>query len=166
MRRRAPCGRPGQRGRAAGRRLLAATIALGAALSSAAAVQPDEMLVDPALEARAREIGRELRCVVCQSQSIDDSEAPLARDLRLVVRERILAGDSDEEVKSFVAARYGDYVLLRPPLSVRTAALWLTPVAVLALAALAGAAALRDRRKPAPVPLSAEEEARLEEIGG
>jgi cytochrome c-type biogenesis protein CcmH len=90
------------------------------------------VLKDPALEARARAISAGLRCLVCQNQSIDDSDAPLARDLRLIVRERLLAGDSDEAVRAFVVARYGDFVLLRPPLRLSTLLLWLAPLVVLA----------------------------------
>jgi cytochrome c-type biogenesis protein CcmH len=97
----------------------------------ALAVQPDEMLGDPRLEARARALSRELRCMVCQNQSIDDSEAPLARDLRLLVRERLRAGDSDQKVLDFLVARYGEFVLLRPPLQWHTALLWLTPLVLL-----------------------------------
>lgn len=97
----------------------------------AMAVQPDEVLSDPALEARARALSAELRCVVCQNQSIDDSNAPLARDLRLLLRERISAGDSDEEVKQFLVDRYGTFVLLRPPFDSRTIILWLTPLVIL-----------------------------------
>ena len=95
--------------------------------AQALAVEPDEVLDDPALEARAREISRELRCVTCQSQSIDDSNAPLAKDLRLIVRERLLAGDTNDEVIAFVTERYGDYVRLKPAMRGDTALLWLTP---------------------------------------
>src|SRR5215467_15338886 len=102
------------------------------------AVEPDEVLSDPALEVRARALSRELRCMVCQNQSIDDSDAPLARDLRLLVRERLQAGDSDREVIDFLVARYGEFVLLRPRLSWHTAVLWLGPAVVL----LGGAGAL------------------------
>jgi cytochrome c-type biogenesis protein CcmH len=97
------------------------------------AVQPDEMLKDPVLEARARDLSRELRCMVCQNQSIDDSEAPLARDLRLLVRERLGKGDSDQQVLDFLVSRYGQFVLLRPPLEWRSLLLWgLPPVALIA----------------------------------
>ena len=97
------------------------------------AVQPDEMLKDPVLEGRARDLSRELRCMVCQNQSIDDSEAPLARDLRLLVRERLGKGDSDQQVLDFLVSRYGQFVLLRPPLEWRTLLLWgLPPVALIA----------------------------------
>jgi len=121
------------------RRLLAGFVLLAAiGLSSAHAVQPDEVMADPAKEARARNLSRELRCMVCQNQSIDDSEAPLARDLRLLVRERIAAGDSDAQVVDFLVARYGEFVLLKPRFEPRTLLLWLVPPLVL----LGGGAAL------------------------
>jgi cytochrome c-type biogenesis protein CcmH len=131
------------------------------------AVEPDEMLADPAQEARAREVGQELRCLVCQNQSIDDSNAPLARDLRILVRERIKAGDSNAQVMDFVVARYGDYVRLRPPMRVETYLLWFGPALVLAIAMGALLLALR-RRKAAPrtTPLDADERARLDKILG
>src|SRR6266852_5694231 len=103
--------------------------------TAAVAVQPDEMLAEPKLEARARALSRELRCMVCQNQSIDDSEAPLARDLRMLVRERLQAGDSDPQVIDFLVARYGEFVLLKPRFEWHNAVLWLTPAAAL----LAGA---------------------------
>ena len=115
-------------------------------VSLAAAVQPDEQLSDPALEARAREISAGLRCLVCQNQSIDDSDAPLARDLRILVRQRLEAGDSDAMVKDFLVARYGDFVLLKPPFSASTLFLWLTPLLVL----VAGAAMAMRRFRSAP----------------
>ena len=99
------------------------------------AVQPDEVLSDPALEARARSLSKELRCMVCQNQSIDDSDAPLARDLRILVRERLQAGESDQQVINFLVARYGEFVLLRPRFSWHTALLWLAPGAVLLIGA-------------------------------
>jgi cytochrome c-type biogenesis protein CcmH len=111
--------------------LAAAFLALLFALSPAHAVEPGEMLKDPALEARARRISQELRCLVCQNQSIDDSNAELARDLRVLVRERLAAGDSDAAVLAFVEARYGEFVLLRPPLKLHTLALWSAPVLLL-----------------------------------
>lgn len=95
------------------------------------AVQPDEILDDPKLEARAREVGKELRCLVCQNQSIDDSDADLARDLRILVRERIVAGDSNQEVIDYVVSRYGDFVLLNPPFKLKTYALWFGPAALI-----------------------------------
>jgi cytochrome c-type biogenesis protein CcmH len=141
--------------------------------TSGRAVQPDEILPNPALEARARHLSQELRCMVCQNQSIDDSDAPLARDLRILVRERIKAGDSDAQVLDFLTARYGDFVLLKPPLRWDTALLWFTPVAVVAIGAGALAAALlRRRRRRAggdsaePGELTAAEQARLAELAG
>jgi cytochrome c-type biogenesis protein CcmH len=102
----------------------------------ALAVHPDEVLSDPAMEARARELSRELRCMVCQNQSIDDSDAPLARDLRILVRERLQAGDSDAQVLDFLVKRYGEFVLLNPRFSSHTALLWLMPVLVLLIGAI------------------------------
>jgi len=132
---------------------------------SAHAVQPDEILSDPALETRARNLSRELRCMVCQNQSIDDSDAPLARDLRLLVRERLKAGDTDMQILDFLVARYGDFVLLKSRFTGRTALLWLLPALVL----ITGAAALlalrrRQRIAGVPVQLSKEEEARVAEL--
>ena len=129
---------------------------------TATAVQPDEMLKDSALESRARDLSRELRCMVCQNQSIDDSEAPLARDLRLLVRERLTKGDSDQQVLSFLVSRYGEFVLLRPPLEWHTLLLWGLPPAALA----AGTIGLfMSRRRRSVVtdtdPLSQDEEQRL-----
>lgn len=142
------------------RPVLAALLALELAMP-ARAVEPQEQLANSTLEARAREIGQELRCLVCQNQSIDDSDADLARDLRRIVRERLTAGDSDDQVLAFVTARYGDYVLLRPPLRAGTLVLWFGPVVVL-LAAIAGIMLRRRRRVAAEVaPLSAEEDWRL-----
>lgn len=108
--------------------VLSAVLSIAFAFPSAIAVEPDEVLEDPALEARAREVGSVLRCVVCQSQSIDDSNAPLAKDLRLLVRERIVAGDTNEEVVDYVVARYGDYVLLKPRVGPSTYLLWGMPL--------------------------------------
>ncbi len=134
---------------------------------AAQAVQPDEMLSDPQLEARARALSRELRCMVCQNQSIDDSEAPLARDLRILVRERLRAGDSDSQVLNFLVARYGEFVLLRPRFEWQTALLWLAPVAVL----LAGGFSLlllvrRGRPPTVPEALSPAETERLAQLTG
>src|SRR5215468_1869528 len=106
-----------------------------AIVSPAIALQPDEVLSDAALEARARSLSKELRCMVCQNQSIDDSDAPLARDLRILVRERLQAGESDQQVINFLVARYGEFVLLRPRFSWHTALLWLAPAAVLLIGA-------------------------------
>jgi len=140
------------------RRVLFALAVAVAALGGAAAlaVEPDEMLDDPALEARAREISREIRCLVCQNQSIDDSNADLARDLRIIVRERLLAGDSDGEVRQYLVDRYGDFVLLEPPVKPATYLLWFGPVAIFAAAALGVVLYLRRRQAPAaaPAPLS------------
>ena len=131
----------------------------------ARAVQPDEMLPDPALEARARGLSRELRCMVCQNQSIDDSDAPLARDLRILVRDRLKAGDDDRQVLDFLTARYGDFVLLKPRFSWETAALWGTPTALLLFGGLGLFLFLR-RRAPAAATsgLTAAEQARVEDI--
>jgi cytochrome c-type biogenesis protein CcmH len=114
---------------------LAITVMLFAAGPSVA-VEPDEILADPTLEARARAISAELRCLVCQNQSIDDSGAPLARDLRLLVRDRLKAGDSDQQVMQYVVHRYGKFVLLKPPFDAQTLLLWLAPLLVLAGAGL------------------------------
>ncbi|MDR3516397.1 MAG: cytochrome c-type biogenesis protein CcmH [Azospirillaceae bacterium] len=115
--------------------------------SPAIAVEPDEMLADPVLEARARAISEELRCLVCQNESIDDSHADLAHDLRLLVRERLTRGDSDAQVMAFLTDRYGDFVLLRPPFKTTTAVLWLGPFAILAVGAAAIGLMLRNRRR-------------------
>ena len=123
-------------------------------VTTALAVQPDEMLADVGLEARARNLSRELRCMVCQNQSIDDSEAPLARDLRILVRERLQAGDNDGQVLDFLTARYGEFVLLKPPLSWHTALLWLAPSGVLILGTLTLVVARR-RRSAAPAGATA-----------
>jgi cytochrome c-type biogenesis protein CcmH len=144
-------------------RVLPAAIAVGILLvvAPAYAVRPDEMLADPALEMRAREVSRNLRCLVCRNQSIDDSDADLAHDLRVLVRERIAAGDSNEQVIGFVRARYGDFVLLRPPFAIGTALLWGGPLLVLLLGGLAVARFYRRRGEPGPPPLSPEERQRL-----
>jgi cytochrome c-type biogenesis protein CcmH len=143
-----------------------------AAPMQAFAVQPDEVLADAALEARARVLSKELRCMVCQNQSIDDSDAPLARDLRILVRERLQAGDSDQRVIDFLVARYGEFVLLKPRFSAHTALLWLGPAAVLLIGAcgLLMVARRYQRRArsglaiPAEAKLTPAEEARLSEI--
>jgi cytochrome c-type biogenesis protein CcmH len=138
--------------------LLAATPAL--------AVNPDEMLKDPKQESRARELGSELRCLVCQNQSIDDSDAELAKDLRQIVRERIKAGDSDLQVKQYLVDRYGDYVLLKPPFNTRTLLLWLGPLGFAVAAGAAGLGYYRRQRKDAqaPQPLSDDEKKRLDRL--
>jgi cytochrome c-type biogenesis protein CcmH len=124
----------------------------------ALAVQPGEILADPKLESRARDISAELRCLVCQNQSIDDSDAALARDLRLLVRERLKAGDSDTQVRDYLVARYGDFILLKPPFKTETLLLWLTPFAVL-LAGAGALFALTRRRRQEPVAAQALSEA-------
>jgi cytochrome c-type biogenesis protein CcmH len=131
-----------------------------------AALTPDELLADPAQEERARALGRELRCLVCQNQSIDDSDAELARDLRRIVRERVVAGDSDEDIRRFLVARYGDFVLLEPPMRPATYLLWYGPLVVLVLGGLLVATHLRRRRGAAgaPAELDAEERRRLDAL--
>ena len=145
------------------RRLLAAASVVAALMSPGRAVQPDEIMADPAKEARARELSRELRCMVCQNQSIDDSEAPLARDLRLLVRERIASGDSDAQVIDFLVARYGEFVLLKPRLERQTLLLWAVPPLVLVVGGLALwiEARRRGTQAGAQPPLTPEEKARL-----
>jgi cytochrome c-type biogenesis protein CcmH len=135
-------------------------------VAPAVAVQPDEVLADPALETRARALSRELRCMVCQNQSIDDSDAPLARDLRILVREHLKAGDNDRQVLDFLTARYGEFVLLKPRFAWRTAFLWGTPVLLLLLGAL-GLVGFARRRAAAgteAAKLSAAEERRVADI--
>jgi cytochrome c-type biogenesis protein CcmH len=150
------------------RRLLAA-LALLLCLTvtgAQAATSPDEVLADRGLEQRARALGRQLRCLVCQNQSIDDSDADLARDLRLLVRERLVAGDSDVAIIDFLTARYGDFVLLKPPVRPATWGLWFGPLAVLLVAGAGSVLYLRRRRSATPpeAPLSADEQARLEAL--
>jgi cytochrome c-type biogenesis protein CcmH len=143
--------------------VLASVLFIGACL----AVEPTEMLKDPALEARARTIGQALRCVVCQNQSIDDSSAEVARDMRRAVRERLTAGDSDDQVFAYMVARYGDYVLLKPPFKAGTLVLWLGGPLLLIVAggALLIAARRRTRRSVTPPqPLSPEERQRLDAL--
>jgi cytochrome c-type biogenesis protein CcmH len=145
----------------------AAVILFGMPLvHTAIAVQPDEILSDAAMERRARAISAGLRCLVCQNQSIDDSDAPLAKDLRVLVRERLVAGDSDSQVVDYVVARYGDFVLLKPPMNTHTLLLWLAPLML-----LAGVVVFIIRRlsNPPPVPatavpLSDQEQAALDRI--
>jgi len=128
-------------------------------------VQPDEVLADPALEQRARALSGELRCMVCQNQSIDDSNAPLARDLRVLVRERLVAGDSDPQVIAYLVDRYGEFVLLKPSFTGHTLLLWLAAPAVLITGGLiAWGVVGRNRRRPEVAPLTAEEEAVLDRL--
>jgi cytochrome c-type biogenesis protein CcmH len=136
------------------------------AAGAARAVEPAEMLKDPALEARARAISKELRCLVCQNQSIDDSNADLAHDLRVIVRERLQAGDSDAQVKAYLVARYGDFILLDPPFKAKTLLLWAGPGALLILGAGVMVIAYRRRRAQAspPAALSEEEQKRLAKL--
>ena len=142
----------------------------GLMLSSAAsAIGPDEMLADPVLESRAREVGKDLRCLVCQNQSIDDSDAELARDLRRLLRQRLLAGDSDVQARDYIVARYGDYVLLKPPFKASTLPLWLGPLFLLAAGGLAVAGYFRRRGRETEAPpaaLDAEERHRLASLLG
>jgi len=140
--------------------LIAALLFGGAAL----AVQPDEVLKDPALEKRAREISAGLRCLVCQNQSIDDSDAQLAKDLRVLVRERLVAGDTNDEVESFLVQRYGEFVLLKPTFGAHTLLLWLTPALVLVLGGLGAYAALRRRPQAPAAALDEEERKALEAL--
>ncbi len=126
------------------------------------AVEPDEMLQDPVMEQRARDISKELRCVVCQNQNIDSSNAGVARDLRILVRERLVAGDSDDDVIAYIHARYGDYVLMRPPLNSATLALWLAPFTLALVSLLIGWAVIsKSRRKTATAGFSEDEEAEI-----
>jgi cytochrome c-type biogenesis protein CcmH len=143
-------------------RLIRFALCLAIALASgpALAVQPDEVMKDPALEARARALSAELRCLVCQNESIDDSEAQLARDIRLLIRTRIAKGESNDQVRAYLVSRYGDFILLKPPFKPDTLLLWLSPV--IALGVGAAAVIIARRRAPGATPrLSAEEEARL-----
>ncbi|NVM41782.1 cytochrome c-type biogenesis protein CcmH [Ochrobactrum intermedium] len=147
-----------------------AALLLGAALAfqgtAALAVNPDEVLSDPVLEKRARTISGELRCMVCQNESIDDSNAELARDLRILVRDRLKEGDSDEQVMDFIVDRYGEFVLLRPRLNARTVLLWGFPVVILLIGAVALVFAFRGRKRvgEAPQPLTESEKAELSRL--
>ncbi|MBS7698480.1 MULTISPECIES: cytochrome c-type biogenesis protein [unclassified Chelatococcus] len=156
------------RGRAVAAVLFIAVLFFASSVSPTRAVEFDEILPDKALEARARTISSGLRCLVCQNQSIDDSNAPLARDLRILVRERLKAGDSDDQVRAFLVARYGEFVLLKPPMTMTTVLLWGAPFLILGCGAIAIALGVRRRRRQTrAVPLSDEEKARLEAaLGG
>ena len=143
-----------------GKRALLLLPLLLALASPALAVQPDEVMKDPALETRARALSGELRCLVCQNESIDDSEAPLARDIRVLIRERIGKGESNDAVRAYLVSRYGDFILLKPPFKLETLLLWLSPMLTLGLGVTA--ALYARRRAPSATPrLSEEEEARL-----
>lgn len=145
-----------------GARGLAAAFALLFGSTLAHAVEPDEILSDPTLEARARDVSTGLRCLVCQNQSIDNSAAPLAKDLRVIVRERLQAGDTDDQIRAFLVQRYGDFVLLKPPFEASTLLLWGTPLLVVVL----GGAALLLRKRDEEVrkPLTPAEQARLDAL--
>ena len=142
---------------------LSAALALGSA--AALAVQPDEVMKDPALEARARTLSEELRCLVCQNQSIDDSDAPLARDIRILIRQRVASGESNDAVRAYLVSRYGDFILLKPPFKPETMLLWLSPALVLG-GGLAAALFARRRAPRATPALSGEEEERLAALTG
>jgi cytochrome c-type biogenesis protein CcmH len=149
--------------------LLVLTLLFVGLAMPARAVLPDERLADPVLEARARTLSQELRCLVCQNQSIDDSNADLAHDLRLLVRERLVAGDTDQQVLTYLTSRYGDYVLLRPPMKPETWLLWFGPPLLLIVGGLAILMSWRRRRAEAltrPAPLDADEQARLARLMG
>ncbi len=128
-------------------RLLLALVLMLGSLSIAQAIEPHEILDDPVLEARARALSKELRCPVCQNQSLDDSDADIAKDLRRLVRERLVAGDTDQEVKAFLVARYGDYVLLDPPVKQETWILWFGPIAIVGIGGIAVWRVLRRGRR-------------------
>jgi cytochrome c-type biogenesis protein CcmH len=148
-------------------RSLLVNILLVGFAAAAAAVEPGERLADPVLEARARALSQELRCLVCQNESIDDSHADLAHDLRVLLRVRLTAGDSDPQVIDFLVSRYGQFVLLKPPVEPATYALWFGPAAVLALGAIGVATYLRRRHaelNAGPAPLTAAERRRLEDL--
>ena len=146
--------------------LLVTVMAVGGAGRGALAVEPDEILADPALEARARTLSAELRCLVCQNQSIDESNAPLARDLRLLVRERLKAGNKDGEILDYIVARYGEFVLLRPRFSGATLVLWLSPLLLLLVAIWLARGVMRKQRPDAAArdALSEADQKRLAEI--
>ncbi|WP_235974690.1 cytochrome c-type biogenesis protein [Stappia albiluteola] len=151
------------------RRILTIVVSTLFLATAAHAVQPDEVLDDPALEGRARAISAELRCMVCQNQSIDDSDAPLARDLRVLVRERLVAGDSDAEVMDYLVARYGEFVLLKPRFGLHTLILWAGAPMALIGGAIAAYIAWRRRQGEGsvaekPAPLTADEKAELERL--
>jgi len=150
-------------------------LALGVLAGPARAVDPNEVLDDPALEARAREVGKNLRCLVCQNQSIDDSDADLAKDMRILVRERIVAGDTNERIIDYIVSRYGDFVLLNPPFKAKTLVLWLGPGVILLAGILSIFLFYRDRGRDVAanvgaartaMPLSDEERKKLDDLLG
>ena len=147
--------------------VIVAVLSFATAVTPSLAVQPDEILPDAAMESRARAMSAQLRCLVCQNQSIDDSNAPLARDLRLLVRERLKAGDSDQEVMDYVVARYGEFVLLKPPFNAATLLLWLTPLLALLAAIYLVRASMQGGTRDASQQaskLTAEERKKLAEV--
>jgi cytochrome c-type biogenesis protein CcmH len=146
------------------KRLLGALLALALLAGPAHAVNPDEQLADPQLEARAEKLSRELRCVVCQNQTIDDSDAALAHDLRVILRERIAAGDTDQEAVDYLVARYGSFVELRPPLRADTVLLWFGPALLLLLGGAAAFVYVRGRSPRRAAALSTAEEAEFAEL--
>jgi cytochrome c-type biogenesis protein CcmH len=146
------------------RGIVAAFLLLLLSSLPAFAVTPDEMLKDPALEARARTLSEELRCMVCQNESIDDSDAALAHDIRVLLRERLSAGDSDSQVIDYLVARYGEFILLKPRFNWHTALLWAAPPAVLVIGGLVAIGLFRRRRPGETVALTAAEKARVEEL--
>lgn len=148
------------------RRVTLAILAAIALSTAALAVEPDEMLADPTLEARARALSQDLRCMVCQNESIDESNAPLARDIRILVRERIKAGDSDAEVRDFLVARYGEFILLEPRFRPGTALLWGLPLLILLIAGVKIVVTVARRRETKPAPLTAQERRRLDALLG
>lgn len=143
------------------RRLLGLAVTFALLAGPAGAVNPDEQIPDPALEARAHKLSKELRCVVCQNQSIDDSDATLARDLRIILRERISAGDTDKQAIDFIVARYGSFVQLDPPMRLDTLALWFGPLAVLLVGGIGAVIYMRGRSPAQAAALTADEEAEL-----
>ena len=146
------------------RRALLMALAVLAFATPVAAVNPDELLADTALEARAHALSQDLRCVVCQNQSIDDSDAALARDLRIILRERISAGDTDQQAVGFLVARYGSFVQLEPPMRLDTLALWFGPLAVLLAGGLGAAIYVRGRKPASGNTLSADDEAEVSRL--
>jgi cytochrome c-type biogenesis protein CcmH len=145
------------------RKLKAAAVALCAIALTAGASEPSERLADRTQEARARALFREVRCLVCQNESIDDSEAQLAADLRRTVREQVKAGRGDREIRAFLVERYGEFVLLKPPFSAGNAVLWLAPIGILLIGGVLMVGLLR-RREPTPGELSRDEEERLKQL--
>ncbi|WP_395543525.1 cytochrome c-type biogenesis protein CcmH [Neotabrizicola sp. sgz301269] len=145
-------------------RTASCVLALALLAAPALAVQPDEMLADPALEARAREISKNIRCPVCQGESIDDSNAAISHDLRVIIRERLVAGDTDDEVVDFIVERYGEFVLFNPRASGLNLILWLAGPAMLLLGGGIAIMAMRRREAPSEAALTAAEEARLKEL--